>query len=272
MLIYDYIGIAMTEEEKRRLVLSIMAAEQQRQRSPLAGAQSQLNAALRRSAEQQSVLASLAQQGISWQQLKTAYNEEFERGHSAMLDFHLSYFYAGAAIAYHEYFSALPDDTGSFVRRVAAIPNDYPDRKAIILAAQSLTGVDTTIYDDPGKPPVTRATTTEYCKPTRKDREAVVRMRRTGITKADLEYEKRLGYSNGWNSGFFFSICYAALAIALHEKGTDALLIEKTVDRIQELRYEEITAHDILLRCINETGVDVSNLATASARADNSTR
>ena len=33
----------MTEEEKRQLALSIMAAEQQRQRSPLAGAQFQLN-------------------------------------------------------------------------------------------------------------------------------------------------------------------------------------------------------------------------------------
>jgi hypothetical protein len=63
----------MTEEEKRQLALSIMAAEQQRQRSPLAGAQSQLNAALRRSAEQQRVLTSLAQQGITWQQLKMAY-------------------------------------------------------------------------------------------------------------------------------------------------------------------------------------------------------
>ena len=83
----------MTEEEKRRLALSIMAAELQRQRSPLAGSQSQLNAALRRSAEQQRVLTSLAQQGITWQQLKTAYDEEFERGHSAMLDFHLSYLY-----------------------------------------------------------------------------------------------------------------------------------------------------------------------------------
>ena len=262
----------MTEEEKRQLALSIMAAELQRQRSPLAGAQSQLNASLRRSAEQQKVLTSLSQQGITWQQLKTAYDKEFERGHSAMLDFHLSYFYAGAAIAYHERLSTLPDDTGSFVRRVAAIPNEYSDRNILIQVAQGLTGVDTRFYDNPGKPPVTRATTTEYSKPTRKDQEAVVRMRRTGITTADLEYEKRLGYSNGWNTGFFFSTCYAALAIALHEKGTDALLIEKTVDRIQELRYEEITAHDILLRCINETGVDVSNLATASARADNSTR
>ena len=119
----------MTEEEKRRLVLSIMAAEQQRQRSPLAGAQSQLNAALRRSAEQQSVLASLAQQGISWQQLKTAYNEEFERGHSAMLDFHLSYFYAGAAIAYHEDFSALPDDTGSLCAALLPSPTIIPTGK-----------------------------------------------------------------------------------------------------------------------------------------------
>ena len=262
----------MTEEEKRQLVLSIMAAEQQRQRSPLAGAQSQLNAALRRSAEQQRILTSLAQQGITWQQLKMAYDEEFERGHSAMLDFHLSYFYAGAAIAYHERFSTFPDDTGSFVRRVAAIPNDYSDRKDLIQAAQGLTGVNTTIYDDPGKPPITRATTAEYSKPTRKDREAVARMRRTGITKADLDYEKRLGYSNGWNSGFFFSTCYAALAIAMYEKGADAILIEKNIERIEELRYEEITAHDILMRCVNETGVDVSNLATTSARYEITTQ
>lgn len=262
----------MTEEEKRQLALSIMAAEQQRQRSPLAGAQSQLNAALRRSAEQQRVLTSLAQQGITWQQLKMAYDEEFERGHSAMLVFHLSYFYAGAAIAYHEHFCASPDDTGSFVRRVAAIPNDFPDRNTLLRAAHGMTGVNMTFYDDPGKPPITRATTTEYSKPTRKDREAVARMRRTGITKTDLEYEKRLGYSNGWNSGFFFSTCYAALAIALHEKGADAILIEKNIERLEDLRYEEITAHDILMRCVNETGVDVSNLATTSARADNTTK
>lgn len=65
----------MTEEEKRQLALSIIAAKQQRNFSQLADAQSQLNAALRRSAEQQRALTSLAQQGITWQQLKMAHDE-----------------------------------------------------------------------------------------------------------------------------------------------------------------------------------------------------
>ena len=77
--------------------------------------------------------------------------------------------------------------------------------------------------------------------------------------KALEEYERKLGYSNGWNTGFYFSACYAAVALALAEfnhAGEAAAFI----DRLEELRYEEITAQDIVDRAGNEAGVDVSGM------------
>ena len=88
-------------------------------------------------------------------------------------------------------------------------------------------------------------------------------LKRTGITSSDLEYERQLGYRNGWNSGFNFSICYGAAAIILsrqYKYTSDA--VERFLERVDELRYEEISTEDILDRARQEAGVDVSGLVT----------
>ena len=91
---------------------------------------------------------------------------------------------------------------------------------------------------------------------------AVERMKRSGITETDLAYERELGYQHGWNREFFHSACYAAAVLVLKEKYSwlpDR--IEAFVERINDLRYEEISRVDILERAQRETGVDVSELA-----------
>ena len=100
---------------------------------------------------------------------------------------------------------------------------------------------------------------------TRADEKAIKRMKRTGITKADLEYEKSVGYQAGWNSGFGYSVCYASLALALHRTfGSNEDEIESIFDRVDELEYEEISAADIIERAREEAGVDVSELAKSA--------
>ena len=97
---------------------------------------------------------------------------------------------------------------------------------------------------------------------TRKDREAVARMKKTGITEKDLEYEKKTGYQNGWNTGAGMSVCYACAALALHRyHQLDVRKIEIFLERIAEIEDEEISAHDIIERAIRETDVDVSEIA-----------
>ena len=100
---------------------------------------------------------------------------------------------------------------------------------------------------------------------TKADEKAIARMKRTGITKADLEYERKVGYEAGWNSGFGYSVCYASLALALQRTfGSSAEEIETVFDRIGELEYEEISAADIIERARKEAGVDVSELAKSA--------
>ena len=129
----------------------------------------------------------------------------------------------------------------------------------LIRKALEVVGIDTTEYDDEGKPPQQRAMMTAQTRSTRKDREAVARMKESGITQEDLEYEHKLGYSNGWNTGCYFSACYAAVALALAEFN-HAREAAAFIDRLEELRYEEITAQDIVDRAGNEAGVDVSGM------------
>lgn len=247
----------MTEAEKRALAKRIMLQEQQRLSNKSFSLYSEDD--IKRLNRNQALFASLAQQGITWKQLKAAYDEAFQSGHEAMLDHHLTYLYAGSAIAYHEAFDTEPEVTAAFVQRLAAIPEDEHDRTALLQKALECTGIDTSIYDDEGQEPNLRALSTGSSHSTRKDREAVARMKRTGITKADLEYERQLGYSNGWNSGFYFSACYATVAIALAEQGHGAQA-ETLIERLEELRYEEITTTDIIERAKAETGVDVSGM------------
>ena len=76
----------MTEAEKRALALQIMVQEQQRmaQRSKGSPILDDNKALLRDVVQQvtrnQELFDSLAQQGITWHQLKAAYNEGYQRG------------------------------------------------------------------------------------------------------------------------------------------------------------------------------------------------
>ena len=209
----------MTEEEKRKLALQIMQQEQARLRSHTQFLQEQnnqhLNASLQRSEARKKAFTSLAQNGITWDQLREAYHTAFKEGHDAMLTFKLSFFYAGSAIAFHERFSSEAEQTAAFIEQMVDIAEEYTDRPAIIRQCLAETGVDTSIFDEgstftPGRALMTTATAT------RKDREAVDRMRRTGITQKDLEYERSLGYHNGWHTGAGMGACYGCAAISLH--------------------------------------------------------
>lgn len=255
----------MTEEEKRALAHQIMEQESARLRSRAHALndqnQQRLNDSLQRTAKQRQVLSSLARNGITWDQLREAYHSAFKAGHDAMLTFKLSFFYAEAAIAFHERFSSSPESTATFINQMVDIAEEYPDRAAIMKQCLAETGIDTSAFDEaatftPGRASMTMTTAT------RKDREAVERMRRTGITQKDLEYEKRIGYTNGWHTGAGMSVCYACAAISLHRfHGCGKDEIETFLERVVELEDEEISAHDIIERAIRETDVEVSEIA-----------
>ena len=258
----------MTEEEKRALALQIMEQESARLRSRRHALnednRQRLNASLARSARERQVLSSLARKGITWDQLREAYHTAFDAGHQAMLTFKLSFFYAGAAIAFHEALCSGAKQTAAFINQMVDIAEEYPDRAAIMKQCLAETGIDTALYDEsptftPSRASMTMATAT------RKDREAVERMRRTGITQKDFEYEEKLGYQNGWHTGAGMSVCYGCAALALfrfHGFGKDE--IETFLERVAELEDEEISAHDIIERAIRETDVDVSEVAAGS--------
>ena len=255
----------MTEEEKRALALHIMEQETTRLRSRTHALndqnQQRLNTSLQRTAKQRQVLSSLAQNGITWEELRDAYHTAFQSGHDAMLTFKLSFFYAASAIAFHERFDAPPETVAAFIEQMCDIAEEYPDRAVIISKCIAETGIDTSAFDEastftPGRASMTMATAT------RKDREAVERMKRGGITKKDLDYEKKIGYNNGWNTGAGMSVCYACASLALHRfHGLETGEIELFLGRISELEDEEISAHDIIERAIRETDVDVSEIA-----------
>lgn len=82
----------------------------------------------------------------------------------------------------------------------------------------------------------------------------------------DLEYERKVGYDAGWNTGFGYSACYASLALALKRTFQSSVEeIESIFDRIGELEYEEISAADIIERAKVEAGVDVGDLAKGTS-------
>ena len=255
----------MSEDEKRRIALEFFAQEQarlsSRTESVLNAHNARMQSSLAHSARRRAVYDSLAQKGITWEQLRDAYNEEFDKGHTAMIDHHLSYFYAGLAIAFKEEEpTATPEDIAELVRAVYAMPADITDGEGLAKQCRDETGIDVSSYDENSAYTPPRATLNSN-KATRKDREAVARMKRTGITEADLEYERELGYHNGWNSGFNFSVCYGATALVLHRSyGRSPAEIEELIDRLEELRYEEISAADIIERAKTEAGVDVGDL------------
>ena len=185
----------MTEAEKRALALQIMQQEQARLHSRTQSFndqnRQQLDASLARSRSLQKALDSLAQNGITWDQLRDAYHEAFKAGHDAMLTYKLSFFYAGAAIAFHERFDAPPETVAAFIEQMVDIAEEYTDRVTIVSQCLDETGVDTSIFDEASTFTPSRALMTANSNATRKDREAVERMTRSGITQKDLEYADR---------------------------------------------------------------------------------
>ena len=247
----------MTEAEKRALALQIMAQEQQRMVQKSKGSpildenKALLTDVVQRVTRNQELFDSLAQQGITWQQLKAAYNEGYQRGRNEMLDYNLSFFYAAAAIVHHEQLTSNPDEVLAFIQALPDALEGETDIDLIRERCLKQTGVDVNGFDKPEAQIVGKQ---EAIK-------ALERMKKTGITQKDVEYERQIGYDHGWNSPFHMSACYAAAALSLAQTTS---VIETFLFRIQEVMDEEISAADILERCRVETGADVSRLATNS--------
>ena len=259
----------MTEEEKRRLALEIFAQEQSRLQNRTASVlnahNDRVQSSLRRSEKKAAMFDSLAQNGITWEDLRAAYDDSFKRGHEAMINFKLAYFYAGTAIAVHERFNTDPKQCADFIHLLLEIAEEDSDRPTLVAHALQVTGVNTSVYDQdsvitsPG-----RARMPMNAHASRADEWAIRRMKKSGITEADLEYERKVGYDAGWNTGFGYSACYASLALGLKRTfQSSAEEIESIFDRIGELEYEEISAADIIERAKVEAGVDVGDLAKA---------
>ena len=255
----------MTEEEKKKLAMELFAQETARLSSRrMFDIHTTISScALRRMEQRQSIMSSLAQRGITWDQFRDAYNEELQRGQQEMMGFRLSFFYAASAIVYKEQFpESSPQSVADFIAALQTAPKDTEDTEVLVQKCKETTGFDASVYDKPGAggPPF-RANMSTTQKASRKDQAAIERMKTSGITEADLEYERQTGYANGWNSAFHFSACYAALGLVLHsEKGFDAEQIEEFVERVVEVCDEEISVADILERARMEAGVDVSEL------------
>lgn len=247
----------MTEEEKRRLALEFFAAEQSRLSSRTASIldvhSERIQTNLARSERQRRLMDGLAQNGISWGQLKSTFDEAVERGKDDMIQLNMGYFYSGMAIAFKEAVpEATSDDVLDFLHAVAVRMGQEESADDIIKSAEIIVNLDLRSYDTPPQP---------VSKGSRKDRAAVERMKKTGITKADLEYEAEIGYAHGRNSEFFHSACYAAVVLVLHGKyGWEQDVIEAFIERVNDLRYEEISRADILERAKRETGIDVDGI------------
>jgi len=245
----------MTEEEKRALALSFMEAEKQRlENSTFADHRAAYEAETHeRIATRQQYYNDFAQQGITFQEFQKAYSDAYEQGRSDMLAYRFSFFYAATAIAYHEIFSATPEDVATFMRALPKAPEGCKDHKELIQRCVDETGFDPSFADEKKAEQRT----------TRRDREAVARMRKTGITQRDLAVEREEGYRDGRNEPFYLSSCYAATAIILKRlHGYDKDEIEGFLDRVAEICDEEISVEDIVERAKREAGVDVSQMAS----------
>ena len=245
----------MTEAEKRALALQIMQQEQQRLAST--SFSDHRNAAINdlhhEISTRQQYYDAFAQQGITFRDFQKAYSDAYERGRSDMLAYWFSFFYAATAIAYSEIFSATPEATGIFMKALPKAPEGCANHAELVQRCLAETGLDTRYADE--KRPEQRTT--------RRDREAVDRMRRTGITKRDLAIEREEGYRDGRNEPFYLSSCYAAVAIVLHRlHGYNAAEIESFLERVAEICDEEISVEDIIERARTEARVDVSQMAT----------
>ena len=262
----------MTEAEKRALALQIMKAEQARlhSHSPLDAAHADLSASLRRSEARRQSYAAMAQQGHTWQELQDAYATAYEQGKRDMITFHLTFFYCSLAIALHQTFSLSPKQISAFIGSVETMMNDENGRKDLLDRCREATGIDTTYADIPSAPD----------RSTRKDRAAIDRMMKTGITARDIERERESGYYYGRKSGFYLSAGYAGVAILLHDsrpgddvanaesqpqQGLSTAEIEAFLDRMSEIAAEEISVADILDRAKAEAGIDASAVASEAS-------
>ena len=247
----------MTEEEKCALALSFLAAEKQRLKSSTfrdhrAAYEAETH---ERIASRQQYYNDFAQQGITFQEFQKAYSSAYEEGRSDMLAYRFSFFYAATAIAYHEIFSAEPEETSVFMKALPKAPEGCANHAELVQRCLAETGLDTRYADE--KKTVPRVT--------RRDRAAVDRMRKTGITERDLEIEREEGYRDGRNEPFYLSSCYAAVALVLHDQHSCGPgEIESFLDRVAEITDEEISVEDIIERARQEAGVDVSEMATIS--------
>lgn len=197
----------MTEEEKRRIA-AFIAAEKNRAGAPAASAvfdahTANITASIARTEQKQRVKTSLAQQGITWEELKSAYEESYSRGKRDMLDYQLGFFYASAAICVKERHDTLtPEGVGAFMYKIIDASEEYPGKDVLVRQAFKETGVNFKgRFDIAGTEPYCRATMRDTSRAKKSDVEAVIRMQKSGITTADLEYERQLGYKHGKNCG-----------------------------------------------------------------------
>jgi len=247
----------MTESEKRALALQIMKQEQARLTS--ATFRDHQNATIadlhHEITTRQQYYNDFAQQGITFQEFQKAYSDAYEQGRSDMLAYRFSFFYASTAIAYHEIFSATPEDVATFMKALPKAPEGCKDHKELVHRCIEVTGFDPSFADEKKTEP----------RVTKRDKQAVDRMRKSGITKRDLEVEREEGYRDGRNEPFYLSSCYAAVALSLHSlHNRNAAEIESFLDRVAEITDEEISVEDIIERAQQEAGVDVSEMAHIS--------
>ena len=245
----------MTESEKRQLALQIMAQEQARlastsfhdhQNATIADLHHEITT-------RQQYYNDFAQQGITFQEFQRAYNDAYEQGRSDMLAYRFSFFYASTAIAYHELFTATPEDVATFMKALPKAPEGCENHAELVQRCVEETGFDPSFADEKKA----------EARVTRRDRAAVDRMRKTGITERDLAIEREEGYRDGRNEPFFLSSCYAAVALVLHDQHSCGPgEIESFLDRVAEITDEEISVDDIIERARQEAGVDVSEMAT----------
>lgn len=262
----------MTESEKRALALQIMKQEQARltSHSPLDSAHTNLSASLRRSEARRQAYAALEQQGHTWQDLNSAYSDGYSQGKRDMITFHLTFFYCSLAIALHEVFSLSPSAIKTFIGKVESMMNDENGREDLLQRCLQATGINTTYADIAAVPD----------RSTRKDRQAIDRMMKTGITARDIERERESGYYYGRNSGFYLSAGYAGVALLLSSPCPGAPVssdaadvigglqhdeIAAFLDHIDEISAEEISVADILERAKKEAGIDASAVATEAS-------
>ena len=143
----------MTEEEKRRLALEFFAAEQSRLSSRtgfvIDAHRGRMQTTLARSEKQHRMMTTLAQNGITWGELKSTFDEAVERGKNGMIQLNMGYFYAGMAIAYKETVTgADPDAILDFLHAVSIRMEQEESTEEIIQSAERIVSMDIQIKNN----------------------------------------------------------------------------------------------------------------------------